>query len=101
MKRILLSLVIAAACDASLFTWGASTSQAQDPYWGNHWRWHNNVYRPYYHRYYGPSYYYSAPPVYRGPYTGYYNRYYYPPGPTYYAPGYAGVHVGPLTFGWW
>lgn len=103
MKRILQSLIVAAACAAPLFTWGASTTQAQDPYWRNHWRWHNNTYRPYYQRYYGPSY-YSAPPVYSGPYNNYYNNgYYYAPGSTYYSPGYygGGVQVGPVQFGWW
>jgi hypothetical protein len=101
MKRVLQSIIIAAACGAFLFAWGASTTEAQDPYWRNHWRWHNNVYRPYYYNYYGPSY-YTAPPVYSGPYTtGYYNGYY-APGYTY-APGYygSGVVVGPLRFGWW
>jgi hypothetical protein len=103
MKRILQSLIIAGACGAFLFTWGASTTQAQDAYWRNHWRWHNRVYRPYYYRYYGPSYYYNAPPVYSGPYTGSYNNSYYAPGTVYYGPGYygSGVQVGPLTFGWW
>jgi hypothetical protein len=102
MKRILQSLIIAGTFGVLFFTSAAaSTSQAQDPYWRNHWRWHNRVYRPYYYRYYGPSY-YNAPPVYGAPYTGYYsNGYYYSPG--YYGPGYygSGVQVGPLTFGWW
>ena len=102
MNRILKKLVLAAACSASLFTWSAATTQAQDPYWNNHWHWHNNVYRPYYHRYYGPTV-YTTPPVYNGYYNnGYNNGYYYAPGTTYYGPAYGnGVQAGPLRFGWW
>ena len=67
MKRILQNLVVATVCGVSLVNWGSSTTQAQDPYWQNHWRWHNNVYRPYYYHYYGPTV--TAPPVYsNGPY---------------------------------
>jgi hypothetical protein len=103
MKRILQNLIIAGTFGMMLFTSGASTTQAQDPYWRNHWRWHNSVYRPYYHRYYyGPTY-YNAPPVYSAPHPGYYNNGYYAPGTAYYGPGYygTGVQVGPLNFGWW
>ncbi|MBI3864657.1 MAG: hypothetical protein HY290_22495 [Planctomycetia bacterium] len=106
MKRIVLSLTLAAMCGIAALFAAPATTQARDPYWDNHWQWHNRTYRPYYYRYYGPSYYYSAPPVYNGYYGGgYYNGGYYAPGTTYYAPapGYygGGVQVGPLQFGWW
>ena len=39
MKRILQNLVVATVCGVSLVNWGSSTTQAQDPYWQNHWRW--------------------------------------------------------------
>lgn len=104
MKRMLQGLILAGTIGASLFVGSVSTTQAQDPYWNNHWRWHNNTYRPYYHRYYGPTV-YTTPPVYNGYYNnGYNNGYYYAPGTTYYGPGYyggGGVQVGPMRFGWW
>ncbi|HEY3963007.1 MAG TPA: hypothetical protein VGM05_00495 [Planctomycetaceae bacterium] len=105
MKRALWSLILAAACGAAVFSGGAAITQAQDPYWNNHWRWHNNVYRPYYYRYYGPGY-TTAPPVYNGTYNnGYYSNGYYAPGYSgyYSGPGYygGGVQIGPLSFGWW
>jgi len=108
MKRFLQSLIVATVCGASLFHSGPARAQVvvQDPYWGNHWRWHNNVYRPYYYRYYSPTV--TAPPVYsNGPY--YNPGYVHTPGYSY-TPGYGytqgnyygrGVTVGPMRFGWW
>jgi hypothetical protein len=103
MKRALKCLMIAAVCGVALLGSQGPSAKAADPYWNNHWQWHNNVYRPYYHRYYGGPYYYGGAPVYNGYYGG---RTYIAPGygySGYYAPGYygSGVAVGPLTFGWW
>jgi hypothetical protein len=67
-------------------------------YWPGYWRWYDQTYRPYYHRYYGPTVYEPVPqPYYNG--SGYYTPYYTAPTPApYYAPG---VRVGRVRFGWW
>ena len=107
MKSLIKYLLISAAL--GFVACGTPPSANADPYWRNHWGWYDNSYRPYYHQYYGPTYYpnngayYGG--YYNGPYTnGYYgngytgyNSFY---GPAYVAPG-VGVRVGRTTFGWW
>lgn len=92
----------------SLTAFDAGSARADD-YWGRHWGWYDNTYRPYYQRRYSTPYYgnrYYGPTYYPPQTTYYYSQprsYYVGPGPFggYYGGGPGNVQVGPLQFGWW
>jgi hypothetical protein len=112
MNRFFRRLLLGALVTLTLYGANSSTVTAQRTveYWPGYWHWYDNTYRPYYHRYYGPTnsspaysgpaysgptYYDTAPPAYYGGNAPYYTPYYTRP---YYGNG---VQVGPLRFGWW
>ncbi|MHB0958548.1 MAG: hypothetical protein ACYC6N_08785 [Pirellulaceae bacterium] len=104
MSRILKTILWSGLAALSLTIVTPVDSQAADRYWQNYWRWYDNDYRPYYHRYNARRFDYDRD--YRPDWDrGYYGnprtarQYRYRPDYQYQVPR-GGVDIGPLQL-WW
>jgi len=64
MTKGIRRVLIGSLLSISLFGAIQSNATAQTrtvEYWPGYWRWYDQTYRPYYHRYYGPTVYQPAP----------------------------------------